>query len=82
MKFSPAKRLRSPQTFLILTALTPFVLLAGGCNKSEPVPTTPAVSSAQDMTNKIKSVEDDPRMPADAKAKEIARIKAEAQRTP
>jgi hypothetical protein len=77
MNFSHPKRLWSLHTLLAIILFTPFVFLTSGCTKSEPISTTPAISPAQSMANRIKSVEDDPRMPADAKAREIARIKAE-----
>jgi hypothetical protein len=59
--------------------MAPFVLLASGCSKSEPTPANvPPLTSA----DRIKSVENDTRLPAEVKAREIARIKAETRQTP
>jgi hypothetical protein len=79
MKFPYAKRLWSSYIIFTSMLLVTVTLLSSGCSKkSEPVSTVPPVSPEQAMANKIKSVENDPRMPADVKAKEIARIKTES----
>ena len=71
-----------PQPLLLSLLLAALAFLAGGCNPAQESASAPALSPEQAIADKIKSVESDPRMPADVKAKEIARIKAEGQASP